>query len=91
MLEHRIALPQPAIGAHRQPVPVLPQRVSPPRLLSDHQSRQRLAKQGFQPIALVDDPVIVETIQEVATVERCRQLQVSNTIVRGVGLEFISI
>jgi len=94
-----------AIGVHRQSVRVLPQcvvveqaqrggecgLVLSPRLLSDHQPRQRFGEQGFQPVALVDDPVIVEAIQKVAPVERHCRLQTGKVIVRDPGFEFINI
>ncbi len=58
LLQRRVALPQPAVGAHRQPVRVLPQRIPveqaegrgqprfifAPCLPTDHQSRQRFAE-----------------------------------------------
>ncbi len=85
----RVALTQPAVGAHGRPVRVLAQgillqqplcrgqgsRVLPQRLPRRHQLCQRVAIQALQPVALAQHPVVVEAIQEVAAIQRNGLLQ----------------
>jgi hypothetical protein len=79
----RMALAQPAIGAHGGPVRILPQRillqqplrhsqgsrVLPGRLPAGHQLRQHVAIEALQPVALGQHPVVVEAVQEIAAIQ----------------------
>ena len=84
-----LTLSQPAVGAHGSPVRILAQGillqqpqchskdslVLPERLPRSHQPCQRIAIQALQPVALAQHPVVVETIQELAAIQRDGLLQ----------------
>jgi hypothetical protein len=59
--------------------------------LTGHQPPQRIGKQGFQPVTLVDDPVIVKTGQKVAPVERHGRFQARDIVACNLGLESIHV
>ena len=81
--QRRRTVPQAAVRSHRSPVRVLAQRillqqserhgqrglVLAERLTRGHQLRQGFAIHAFQPVALVQHPVIVETVKEGAAIE----------------------
>jgi hypothetical protein len=60
-------------------------------LLTDHQPRQPIGEEGFQPVSLTDDPLIVEPIHEIAAVQRQCCLQTSFVVLGYLRLELIDI
>jgi hypothetical protein len=105
LLQGGIALAQVAVGAHDQPVRLFPQRIMvqqpqgrgqrlfvlPFCLLTAHQAYQCIVKQGFQPVALVEDPVVVEAIEKVTSVKGDRRFQMADLPAGDLDLEAVDV
>jgi hypothetical protein len=65
--------------------------VIPLVLVHPHQAHQRIGEQRLQPIALIDDPVVVEAVKKGAAIEGHRGFQAGNMVVGGLRLKGLHV